>query len=149
MEGVEREEELLVGDADRDKVGEGTGEGTVAVEVDGEKVVSPKRKESTGTPKEKGSAKKKRKPGSAEQPVGTSTSAKEAREVEEVVGIFDGDGDAMMNVDENADDAGMAMDEDYVSPSKGSKTKKKARKSHNPLTTHGWLEPTSFKGRSM
>jgi hypothetical protein len=124
---LEREEELLAGDADRDKVGEGT----VAVEVDGEKVVSPKRKEGTGTPKEKGSAKKKRKPGSAEQPVGTSTSAKEAREVEEVVGIFDGDGDAMMDVDENADDAGMTMDEDYVSPSKGSKTKKKARKSRD------------------
>ena len=135
---LEREEELLAGEGSGEREEEVEGEEKekelVAIEVNGVKVMAPKWQEglptATGTPKDKQDAKKmknKNKPGSGEQPVGTATSTKDAREVEEAVGNFDGNGDAMMDVDE---DAG-ALDNGGVSPLRARKGNKKARKSRD------------------
>ena len=106
---LEREDELLAGE--------------------GAEVITPKVK---GTPNgvKENAKKKERKLGSGEQPIGTATSTRDAREAEEVVGLLDGD--APMHID---DDAGMAKpidDDEYeVSPSKALKARKKAKVSRH------------------
>lgn len=119
---LEREDELLAGE----EVG----------------VSTPKKIHAPRTPNEDASKKEKekeRKLRSGEQPGGTATSMRDAREVEDVVGLFDGDGDAIMDVDVDVNGARMAMavDNDYdggeedVSPSKALTARMNARKSRN------------------
>jgi hypothetical protein len=146
---LEREEEVLGVGAGGEGVGMGEDGEMVAVAVNGVKVLAPKWKESTGAPPPEGKGKGKermqsaahssskekpntvttaptKKPGSGgEQPIGTGNSAREAREVEEVVGIgaFDGDANGdVMEVDDE-DGVGMGVDEEGGSPPKVKKKK--------------------------
>jgi hypothetical protein len=142
---LEKEEELLAGEVTivgtprgREVGAGGNGGGTGTVKGTG----TPKGKEPNGKgiparkeePRNEKEKSKKRNEKGAEQPIGTGNSAKDAKEVEEVVGILDGDGDAMMDVDEDGAGMDMPVDgdegEDEVSPSKlALKQKLKARKS--------------------
>jgi hypothetical protein len=122
---LEREDELLAGE----EVGLSTLKNIDAKGTPNERKEDAKKKEKE----------KERKLGSGEQPVGTATSMRDAREVEDVVGFLDGDGDAIMDADDDVVGAGMSMavDDDYnggeeeVSPSKALTARKNAKKSWN------------------
>lgn len=116
-------------------------------EIDGQKISGPKRQEGQGkgseaprdtpnaveTPKSKKASPKKHRASNG-VPVDTATSAKDAREVEEAVGLFDGadmDPDVPMDVD--GDDAGMSVDNEHILPSKSPTKSKKNLDEHEGI----------------